>query len=151
MEGDTSGDTLSYSDTALYVSFIRSTKNAAIRNLNFTEGSLSGFYVGGIVGYLYNGYVLNCTNANSLTGVYNTAGIVCYVCNEGAILGCVNLGRIVSSKTYANGNHASGIVGFNNNQYTLDIYVVGCINYGYVDGQYTAGISQNSSSWRIYG
>ena len=104
MEGDTSSDIVSIHNTASYVSFIRSTKNAAIRNLNFTEGSLSGLNVGGIVGYLNNGYVLNCTNVNSLTGVHYTAGIVCYVYDEGAILGCVNLGQIVSSQNYATGN-----------------------------------------------
>lgn len=133
-------------DNVSYVAFILSTKNATIQNLNFAEGSLSGINVGGIVGYLNKGYVLNCTNANSLTGEYYTAGIVCYVYNEGAILGCVNFGQIVSSNDYA-----SGIVGYNNNDYRLNIYVVGCMNYGYVAGQYTAGVSDRSWNWRLYG
>ena len=117
-----------------------------IKNINFADGQITSRYVSGVVGRLAGGEVLNCTNANTLFAWNAAAGIVFDIWGSGRIFACVNYGSI----TCENGD-ASGIVcGYS---VTVGTYatVVGCINYGSVQGNIAGGIVPRGANWKLYG
>ena len=97
-----------------------------IQNLIVTGSVTStGSYSGGVVGYLYDGSVLNCGNEASVsaTGGYS-GGVVGYTGGTCTIDGCYNKGGI------SGGTRIGGIVG---EQYT-NVTVSNCYNLGSISG-----------------
>ena len=97
-----------------------------IQNLIVTGSVTStGSYSGGVVGYLYDGSVLNCGNEASVsaTGGYS-GGVVGYTGGTCTIDGCYNTGAI------SGGTRIGGIVG---EQYT-NVTVSNCYNLGSISG-----------------
>ena len=130
-----------------YVAFVSQMLNGGvIKNINFADGQITSRNVGGVVGRLAGGKVINCTNANTLVAWNEAAGIVIDIWFSGRIVACVNYGSITSE----NGD-ASGIVG--GYSVTVGTYatVVGCINYGSVQGNIAGGIVPRGANWKLYG
>ena len=135
-------------DKGTYVAFVsQMLSGGVIKNVNFADGQITSGYVSGVVGRLAGGEVINCTNANTLFARNKAAGIVQDIWwYNGRIVACVNYGSI----TCENGN-ASGIVcGYS---VTVGTYatVVGCINYGSVQGNIAGGIVPRGANWKLYG
>lgn len=134
-------------DKGTYVAFVsQMLHGGVIKNINFADGQITSGYVSGVVGRLAGGEVLNCTNANTLFARNKAAGIVQDIWFGGRIFACVNYGSI----TCENGD-ASGIVcGYS---VTVGTYatVVGCINYGSVQGNIAGGIVPRGANWKLYG
>ena len=130
-----------------YVAFVsQMLSGSVIKNINFADGQITSRNVGGVVGRLAGGKVINCTNANTLVAWNEAAGIVIDIWFSGRIVACVNYGSITSE----NGD-ASGIVG--GYSVTVGTYatVVGCINYGSVQGNIAGGIVPRGANWKLYG
>jgi len=134
-------------NNSTYVAFVsQMLHGGVIKNINFADGQITSRYVSGVVGRLAGGEVLNCTNANTLFAWDAAAGIVFDIWGSGRIFACVNYGSI----TCENGD-ASGIVcGYS---VTVGAYatVVGCINYGSVQGNIAGGIVPRGANWKLYG
>ena len=134
-------------NNSTYIAFVsQMLSGGVIKNINFADGQITSRYVSGVVGRLAGGKVINCTNANTLVARDEAAGIVFDIWFGGRIFACVNYGSI----TCENGD-ASGIVG--GYSVTVGTYatVVGCINYGSVQGNIAGGIVPRGANWKLYG
>ncbi len=96
-------------------------------------------YVGGIVGYLYQGTVSRCDVSGAITSVtQSTVGGIAGTAYGGAIRECVNQATV-------NGNDAGGIVG----NMGTDARVNNCRNEGGILGEYKAGGIVGESYYNI--
>lgn len=137
-------------------------KRGTVRNLGLIDSYISGFMnIGGIVGYLDGGTVINCYSDSYIDGSDYVGGVVgqfksgtvtnCY--NMGYIRGSSGVGGVVglnyaelkdcynsgSIKGYYHPSSIGGVAGIN------DGTITGCYNTGTVDG------TKGSSSQRIGG
>ena len=105
-------------------------KSGIIQNLTVAESYIYGNKgVGGVVGYNYDGQVLNCPNSGKVIGEEYVGGVVGY--NDGGqVLNCPNSGKVSGSKTDFD---VGGVVGRNYGK------VLNCSNSGTVDGTSNVG------------
>ena len=98
------------------------TLRGTVKNVNLSNAHITGYaYVGGLVGYIEGGTVMNCVTGGvtlnaSQAGAYNFGGIAGR--NAGIMQNCIVVGATIPALHYTGSNEdhdASGaIVGFNN-------------------------------------
>ena len=118
-------------------------KNVIIGNENNING---GNASAGLVGYLYNGKIYNCTNESDInsTGSY-VGGIVGFADVNSTIEQCYNNGNITFLESDTGGNAIGGIVG----QF-MRSNILRCINSGIIKAEANVGgICGYSSSAEI--
>ena len=117
------------------------TKDATIKNLKVTGTVKGNLYVGGIVGQMEGGRIVNCVNNAKIFGVDQVGGIV------GRISGAIAINCQNNAKVTGTGRCTGGI--------TADLYPSGtiynCVNLGTIVGgnDLNGGISGGSTSGEI--
>ncbi len=121
-----------------------SSKQAYIKNVNITSGSVNGNrYVGAIVGSACYTDITNCSNQGvSVTGISDVGGIAGRNYDNSTISNCYNTGTVTGS-----GDYVGGIAGRNYDNSTIS----NCYNEGTVTGSssYVGGIAGSNSSSTI--
>ncbi len=120
------------------------TMKRCVSNMNYGSNTIS-YKVGGLVGLVHNGAVIeDCTNNSNITSVVTGGGIVAYytadvnTITELRITNCVNNGNVtVSKSTNTSQAFAGGIVGRADSNCTtsdgittLTTTLVDCVNHG---------------------
>ncbi len=98
--------------TFIYSGIFGYVKDATIKNLTCVGGTVTGDFVGGIIGSAENSKIIGCTNSNTVIGNYSAGGIV-GLSFESVITNCYNRGKIsINEKdtTYTD-SYVGGIVG----------------------------------------
>ena len=110
------------------------TTTGIIENVGLINCSISGeHYIGGVVGYMYNGTVQNCYVVGNVEGNMNVGGIVGYILNSGTVQNCYATGSITGTGTNSPGG---GIVGRILNNGTVQ----NCYSTSNVEGYYVGGL-----------
>ncbi len=91
----------------------------------YSEGS----YVGSLVGYANDSYIINCSNKGSVEGDYKIGGLVGTSYNT-AIVNCYNTGSVDGSED------VGGVLGY---QYSSSSSIVNCYNAGSIVGSTDVG------------
>ncbi|WP_244464859.1 MBG domain-containing protein [Martelella endophytica] len=139
--------------SADYIGLFGYTDSGSIlRNVGLDGGSVTGsFYVGGLVGYNYDGTIGNAYATGSVTGRHRVGGLVGYshsgtISNayaSGSVTGLDGVGGLVGynasgtiSNAYASGSvagsdYVGGLVGFNNSSTISNAYATGSVRGGY--------------------
>ncbi|MCL2688421.1 MAG: MBG domain-containing protein [Chitinispirillia bacterium] len=80
--------------------------NGVVRNLGLVGVNIVGEeFVGGVVGYVYNGSVVNCYVTGTVAGIGSVGGIVGFLA-EGSVTNCYSAGTVTGSHS-----HIGGIAG----------------------------------------
>ena len=89
--------------------------------------SIDGYYVGGIIGFVYNGQIVNCINRAAVKGIEQIGGICGYILSDSipTIKDCINYGNIL-------GKASGGIAGIVGQFWGKTIE--NCANYGIISG-----------------
>lgn len=143
-------------------------KNGKIENLGISNSEISAdgyyryFYLGGIVGCIYDGAILNCFNtgriAVSNSGYGSTkhdsyvGGISGYICN-GVVTDCYNSGDLVLNNSNKSNRllDSGGIVGHvSSNSEISNCYNVGNVALGQIQGGIVGYVSSNSEISNCY-
>ena len=116
------------------------TKDAVIKNLKVSGTVRGRYYVGGIIGHMEGGRIVNCVSKTKVTGVDQVGGLVGRIAG-GIALNCQNEGKVTGT-----GRCAGGI--------TSDLYPSGtiynCVNLATVKGSnLVGGISGGSTAGEI--
>ncbi len=120
---------------------------AACENFGPVNSMTTGYYVGGIVGYISGKAAIDsCTNhadvCNAATSTAYLGGILGYATKTGTrVTDCTNYGSVTCN---AAGKNVGGIVGYLYSGSDTDPFIVArCYNHGNVTGagQYVAGIA----------
>lgn len=144
-----------------YVAGMVAYNDGVVRNCNVLNSEISGNnndkyggYYGGIVGYNYQGRIINCcSNGNTIHSTWGTKGGICgYNQNlhgyedEGRIENCCNLSQVSGSDI------VGGIVGTNSSSGLVrNCYNVGTVTYtGTEENPYVGGIVGYSKGNVIY-
>lgn len=127
------------------IGIVAGTNSGSVSN-STVNGTISTNYskVGGVVGYLANGTMSDCTNNASVSGSTFVGGIIGYADNQyvsKSISNCTNTGNISASVDYAGGilgcskgygsNYRINVTNcISNSNVTGGLYVGGYIGYG---------------------
>ena len=97
----------------------------------------SGYVIGGIVGTIEGGKILNSTNEINITCNSNNYGEVAGIAANiysGQVINNINRGNIKGNQT------AGGISNITSNQLPEIVKIINCINYGTITADYAGGI-----------
>lgn len=113
-------------------------------NVNVTVKRINGTwnYLGGLVGYVTSGSIVNCSNAGTIIGWGHTGGVAGNVTSS-TVSGCVNTGNVTSLNSYA-----GGVAAYLSN---ANCTVSACYNLGMVSGgaDYTGGVVGKNTNGTI--
>jgi hypothetical protein len=122
-----------YVSGSSYVGGLIGDSNGTVSNC-YSTGSVSGGYVGGIVGYSEGGTISNCYSTDSVSGGSYAGGIV-GLSQGGTISNCYSTGPV------SGGSHVGGLVG-NNSAFLSYCYSTGSVSG---DGFYAGGLVGNNN------
>ena len=74
----------------------------------YVTGNVSGtgYWVGGLAGWVNKGSVINCYTTCTVTGNQSVGGLIGNISNSGSVINCYATGNVIS-----NGSYAGGVVG----------------------------------------
>lgn len=112
---------------------------AIVKNLTIKDSYFCGlYYVGGIIGSMYGGQVLNCRNYSTaeIKGTKSYLGGIVASCNTAEIRNCSNYGLLISNSSGM--GCVGGICGATDT-FETSVSIVGCSNFGnIIDNRNTA-------------
>ncbi|MCD4828147.1 MAG: T9SS type A sorting domain-containing protein [Candidatus Cloacimonetes bacterium] len=106
-----------------YQAFLGNTAGAIIENLGITNVDVTGYYcTGGLIGASENSIISNCYSTGSMSGNFDTGGLVGLNGDNSTVSNCYSTGSV-------NGEYdVGGLVGWNSESYVNNCYSTGSVN-----------------------
>lgn len=132
-----------------YFGFFGHIRNGEVRNLNVSADVICNYgksdyhaRIGGIVGQIADGRIVNCHKTSGITTISSTTtnvattylgGIIGYFA-DGEVFSCSNSGKVFCPSGVGSNNYCGGIVGFGSagDRLNENIYIEDCVNWGNV-------------------